>query len=59
MQADNNTGSRLEYEKPVLRIIELAAEEVLGVGCKTTPVDSNGVAGNGCTSGICSFTTGT
>lgn len=59
MQAENNTGSRREYEKPALRIIELAAEEVLGVGCKTTPVDAGGVAGNGCISGICAFTTGT
>ncbi len=24
------------YEKPRLRIIELAAEEVMGIGCKTT-----------------------
>jgi hypothetical protein len=25
-----------EYEKPVLRAIELAADEVLAVGCKAT-----------------------
>lgn len=26
--------NKLPYEKPILREIELAAEEVLGVGCK-------------------------
>ncbi len=31
--------SRLQsYEKPKLRTIELAAEEVLGIGCKTEDV---------------------
>jgi hypothetical protein len=30
------------YEKPMLRVIELAAEEVLAVGCKTI----NGGGGN-------------
>jgi hypothetical protein len=28
-------GKKEEYEKPVLRIIELAAEETLSIGCKT------------------------
>ena len=28
-------ASRQPYEKPRLRMIELVAEEVLGVGCKT------------------------
>ena len=46
------------YEKPKLRVIELAAEEVLAVGCKTSFTDPSGVAGNGCTTGICSSTTG-
>jgi len=32
------------YEKPRLRIIELAAEEVLAIGCKTTGA-SSGVGG--------------
>jgi len=30
----NQDSSRKKYEKPVLRIIELAAEEVLAAGCK-------------------------
>lgn len=32
---DEKKESRREYEKPRLRTIELAAEEVLAVGCKT------------------------
>ena len=31
------TPAKKPYEKPVLRVIELAAEEVLAVGCKTKP----------------------
>ena len=31
----NEENSKQPYEKPRLRTIELAAEEVLGVGCKT------------------------
>jgi hypothetical protein len=46
------------YEKPKLRIIELAAEEVLTVGCKTRFTDPKGVAGSGCMSGVCSKRTG-
>jgi hypothetical protein len=37
MQADQaKEKKKRPYEKPRLRTIELAAEEVLGVGCKTT-----------------------
>ncbi len=35
MEAEKEKKSRKTYEKPRLRVIELAAEEVLGVGCKT------------------------
>lgn len=28
------------YDKPRLRIIELLAEEVLAIGCKTTPAQT-------------------
>lgn len=31
---DEKEKTRLPYEKPRLRIIELAAEEVLAIGCK-------------------------
>ncbi len=30
----NQDRNKKKYEKPVLRIIELAAEEVLAAGCK-------------------------
>lgn len=32
----NAIKGKQAYEKPRLRVIELAAEEVMGVGCKTT-----------------------
>lgn len=36
MEDNNKKGkNRRTYEKPRLRTIELAAEEVLAVGCKT------------------------
>ena len=28
--------TKLPYEKPKLRVIDLAAEEILGIGCKTS-----------------------
>jgi hypothetical protein len=54
MPHDKKEKEKRTYEKPTLRTIELAAEEVLTVGCKTTFVDPKGVAGNGCLSGVCS-----
>jgi hypothetical protein len=50
------TAERKAYEKPQLRIIELAAEEVLAAGCKLSgggfafgvaPCPNNGCAGPG------------
>ena len=50
-----NENTKQSYEKPRLRIIELAAEEVLGVGCKTRPDDTTGSNGAaGCVAGPCS-----
>lgn len=43
-----------EYEKPRLRTIELAAEEVMAVSCKTSFSDPNGIHRNGCLTGVCS-----
>ena len=41
-----------KYEKPQLRVIELKADEVLGVGCKTlsggATVTPPGCVGTGC-----------
>jgi hypothetical protein len=34
MQYKNEVKGNQAYEKPRLRVIELAAEEVLGAGCK-------------------------
>jgi hypothetical protein len=58
MQHKQNKETKDPYEKPKLRIIELSAEEVLGVGCKRSSTDSKGIAGNGCTTGVCSRSTG-
>ena len=50
------------YEKPRLRMIELAAEEVLATGCKTFSGDLSGVGGSpggGCVVSPCSSVPGT
>jgi hypothetical protein len=47
--------NREKYEKPVLRAIELVADEVLGLGCLKATSGQN--AGNplpGCSAGGCS-----
>jgi hypothetical protein len=58
MQHKQPFEGKKDYEKPVLRVIELAAEEVLSVGCKTGFSDHKGVAGSGCLTGLCSSRTG-
>ncbi len=35
-EIDGKREGRMTYEKPILRIIELSAEEVLSVGCKSS-----------------------
>ncbi len=42
------------YEKPVLRTIELVAEEVLGRGCNKPTSGTNTGHGGGCLVGSCS-----
>lgn len=42
------------YEKPVLRTIELVAEEVLGIGCNKPTSGSNVGSFGGCQIGSCS-----
>ncbi|MFH1984951.1 MAG: hypothetical protein ABIL58_24175 [Pseudomonadota bacterium] len=49
---DDGKKDKRSYETPVLRIIELAAEEVLAVGCKTQAV---GTAGFGNGKAVCTF----
>ncbi len=51
MEAEKEKKSRKTYEKPRLRVIELAAEEVLGVGCKSA---SGGFARG---AAVCMFST--
>lgn len=53
MEPQTKEKMKQTYEKPKLRIIELAAEEVLGIGCKTTVLSSPGGAPP-CTSSNCS-----
>jgi hypothetical protein len=55
---DDKEDKRQPYEKPKVKVIELKAEEVLGIGCKTSIGDSHGVASNGCMTGVCSKSTG-
>lgn len=44
-------NAKERYEKPILEIIELKAEEVLGVGCKSAA--SSNVGQPLCGSGLC------
>lgn len=56
---DEKKGNlKKKYEKPRLRTIELAAEEVMALGCKTNPGDVNGAGGLGCANASCSLTPG-
>ena len=48
-----NEGGKAPYEKPRLRVIELAAEEVLGTSCKSQAGPGQTQAGNGCLSIEC------
>lgn len=54
MQQRPDEKQKRSYEKPRLRIIELAAEEILSVGCKTNPVSVGKLAPAGCTNPACS-----
>jgi hypothetical protein len=53
MQDKKDKEKKQAYEKPKLRVIELLAEEVLGIGCKTS-WSGPGLAGRGCSLGGCS-----
>jgi hypothetical protein len=50
-------NNKQNYEKPRLRVIELAAEEVLATGCKIDDV-TIGFGGGLCTAGVCSVQPG-
>jgi len=54
MDTKNTQRVKRSYEKPKLRVIDLAAEEVLSVGCK---LQSGGIASGSvinCVSSSCS-----
>jgi hypothetical protein len=60
MQPDQTKENKKRaYEKPRLRMIELAAEEVLAVGCKTDANPTSGTSGLGCIMTFCSAETNT
>jgi len=52
MEHDKTDKDRQVYQKPTLRVIELAVDEVLAVACKTT-FSAPAVNGNGCLTGVC------
>ena len=53
MKNKRQESAKRLYEKPVLRKIKLAAEEVLAVGCKTNQGGFN-VSGTPCMANSCS-----
>jgi hypothetical protein len=57
MSENKDKSSKRPYEKPQLRVINLAAEEVLSTGCKTAPA-APGVSGSGCVISFCSSSAG-
>jgi hypothetical protein len=55
MNPDQETNKiKKVYSKPRLRMIELVSEEVLGISCKTSYGDTQGVSGGGCLISPCS-----
>ena len=42
------------YQKPEIRVVELAADEVLSVGCKTTTSPGTGLPAANCILARCS-----
>jgi hypothetical protein len=58
MQHQSGNRDKQPYEKPKVKVIELKAEEVLGIGCKIAFGDPKGLAGHGCATGICSSSVG-
>jgi hypothetical protein len=51
--AKKSSNNKQAYEKPKLRVIELAAEEVMATGCKITSGASIGRNGLPCVSNAC------
>jgi len=54
MEPDNKQAiNKQPYERPKLRIIELSADEVLGVPCKIAPGHPSGRSPGNCTDNVC------
>lgn len=51
--ANQEENNKSVYEKPKLRVIDLAAEEVMATGCKTIAGTSIGKMGQPCSTGQC------
>lgn len=58
MHEEKKINSNRKYEKPRLRTIELAAEEVLSLGCKVAPAAPGQASPVGCATIACSLSTG-
>lgn len=54
MDVQSSEQGKKKYQKPELKIIELAAEEVLAIGCKTPTTVPAGIGGGpGCLAQNC------
>ena len=57
MKQQTRAAGRRRYSKPRLRVIELAAREVLGLGCKTVS-GGNNFGTSPCVGGSCASSDG-
>jgi len=54
MISQRSEQSKKTYHKPEIKVIDLAAEEILAIGCKTpTTVPAGSSAGPGCLAQSC------
>ncbi len=57
MTSQSPEKGKKKYQKPEIKTIDLAAEEVLAIGCKTpTTVPAGSSSGPGCLAQSCSQT---
>jgi len=53
MESSEKHNEKLKYTKPELRVIELEADEVMGVGCKTPTQTASGLSNPPCIANNC------
>ena len=58
MQSYKKEKNKQAYEKPRLRTIELAAEEILALGCKVAPGQAGKDTAIGCGTAACQLKPG-